>query len=250
MWQQEGAWQPSASYLYTLCLDRAALAWEYIRRNPDYIADWHAQSANAPRGAGRWRLVALENPYLDAREAQPMWRPRPEAELCIVPLDDYVPGTLRFDLWVLPGRKILWHDGRRLLLDLQVGGNRIRMAIDTALDSGSHFGYVVAPGLSIADAASRFEMTIRKPAHMTRASGRAADRDAIVNMRTLQALDAVLAKVSQREVAVVVFGIDEVVSRWRPDGELRARTRHYIRRGRAFIAGGYQQLLYQSEKTR
>jgi hypothetical protein len=30
------AWQPSAAYLYVLHLDAAGVAWEYLRRNPDY----------------------------------------------------------------------------------------------------------------------------------------------------------------------------------------------------------------------
>ncbi|HFT4328118.1 TPA: DUF6499 domain-containing protein, partial [Klebsiella variicola] len=31
---------PTAAYLYTLHLDGPALAWEYLRRNPDYRRDW------------------------------------------------------------------------------------------------------------------------------------------------------------------------------------------------------------------
>ncbi|WP_425351378.1 transcriptional regulator domain-containing protein [Kumtagia ephedrae] len=30
----------NAAYLYTLFLDRPALAWEHLRRNPDYGNDW------------------------------------------------------------------------------------------------------------------------------------------------------------------------------------------------------------------
>ncbi|WP_436136978.1 transcriptional regulator domain-containing protein [Acidovorax sp. LjRoot129] len=30
----------SAAYLYVLDLDHAALAWEYLRRNPGYCSDW------------------------------------------------------------------------------------------------------------------------------------------------------------------------------------------------------------------
>ena len=33
-------WYPTAAYLYTLHLDAPALAWEYLRRNPDYRRDW------------------------------------------------------------------------------------------------------------------------------------------------------------------------------------------------------------------
>jgi hypothetical protein len=33
-------WGISAAYLYVLDLDDPALAWEYLRRNPGYRADW------------------------------------------------------------------------------------------------------------------------------------------------------------------------------------------------------------------
>ena len=33
-------WYPTAAYLYVLCLDTLALAWEYLRRHPDYRIDW------------------------------------------------------------------------------------------------------------------------------------------------------------------------------------------------------------------
>ncbi len=33
-------WHPTAAYLYVLHLDGPALAWEYLRRNPDYRRDW------------------------------------------------------------------------------------------------------------------------------------------------------------------------------------------------------------------
>ncbi len=33
-------WYPTAAYLYVLHLDGPALAWEYLRRHPDYRIDW------------------------------------------------------------------------------------------------------------------------------------------------------------------------------------------------------------------
>lgn len=33
-------WGVSAAYLYILDLDGRALAWEYLRRHPQYRADW------------------------------------------------------------------------------------------------------------------------------------------------------------------------------------------------------------------
>src|SRR3546814_20387864 len=49
------AWQPSAAYLYVLHLDAPRLAWEYLRRNPAYRAQWphHGTVAGA---AQHWGL--------------------------------------------------------------------------------------------------------------------------------------------------------------------------------------------------
>jgi hypothetical protein len=38
--QPRSPWGVSAAYLYTLQLDGPALAWEYLRRHPQYRHDW------------------------------------------------------------------------------------------------------------------------------------------------------------------------------------------------------------------
>ena len=48
-------WYPTAAYLYTLHLDGPALAWEYLRRNPDYRLDW-LRRRRRPDAAHRWGL--------------------------------------------------------------------------------------------------------------------------------------------------------------------------------------------------
>lgn len=55
-------WAVSAAYLYTLDLDGPALAWEYLRRNPEY-RDEHAASARR-RSASfeRWGLRCCRRP--------------------------------------------------------------------------------------------------------------------------------------------------------------------------------------------
>ncbi|WP_240327940.1 transcriptional regulator domain-containing protein, partial [Klebsiella pneumoniae] len=46
-------WYPTAAYLYTLHLDGPALAWEYLRRNPDYRRDW-LRRRRRPDAAQAW----------------------------------------------------------------------------------------------------------------------------------------------------------------------------------------------------
>src|SRR3546814_10066904 len=53
-------WHPTAAYLYILHLDGPALAWEYLRRHPDYRLDWRRR--RRPDAARRWGLRLLEDP--------------------------------------------------------------------------------------------------------------------------------------------------------------------------------------------
>src|SRR3546814_3311314 len=66
-------WYATAAYLYVLHLDGPALAWEYLRRHPDYRHDW-LRRRRQPDAAGHWGLRLLEDPALDARDAHPAWR--------------------------------------------------------------------------------------------------------------------------------------------------------------------------------
>ena len=49
-----GAWRAGAAYLYVLDLDGPGLAWEYLRRNPQYHSEWTSAAARAD--PERWRL--------------------------------------------------------------------------------------------------------------------------------------------------------------------------------------------------
>ena len=59
-------WMANAAYLYVMLLDRPAVAWEHLRRNPDYRNDWRRfgsrrqQSSDAH--ARTWGLRFLREP--------------------------------------------------------------------------------------------------------------------------------------------------------------------------------------------
>ena len=53
-------WRAAAAYLYTLDLDGAALAWEYLRRHAGYRADWLSRDRRA--SASRWGLQSSRRP--------------------------------------------------------------------------------------------------------------------------------------------------------------------------------------------
>src|SRR5665213_2128782 len=90
------AWQAGAAYLYVLGLDPVYLAWESLRRNPDYVRDWSASRHGAGGPATAWGLVAFENPNRDARCAQPMWQPTCLNLPRLVVIDAPSPSSSRF----------------------------------------------------------------------------------------------------------------------------------------------------------
>lgn len=108
-------WYATAAYLYVLHLDSPALAWEYLRRHPDYRHDWLRRRRQSD-AAGHWGLRLLEDPALDARDAHPAWFPDHDAVVQLYPDADPPPEALCFEFWKLPGYKHLIHDGKRLVL--------------------------------------------------------------------------------------------------------------------------------------
>ena len=102
-------WYPTAAYLYVLHLDGPALAWEYLRRHPDYRRDW-LRRRRRPDAAQAWGLRLLENPALDARDAHPAWFPDHDAVVQVYPDDDPPPEAHAFEFWRVPGRKQLIQD--------------------------------------------------------------------------------------------------------------------------------------------
>ena len=64
---------------------------------------------------------------------------------------------------------------------------------------------------------------------------------ALLELHTLQALDATLAGASLRDVAEGLFGVDAAAG-WYSDGGLRSKVRRLVRRGEALMCGGYRRL--------
>jgi hypothetical protein len=66
--QSAKGWTANAAYLYILALDRPAIAWEHLRRNPHYRGDWlrfgTQQRLSSPGRALKWGLRFLRESRL------------------------------------------------------------------------------------------------------------------------------------------------------------------------------------------
>ena len=230
-------WYPTAAYLYVLRLDALALACEYLRRHPDYRLDWlhrHRRPQAAQHAAHRWGLRLLEDPALDARDAHPAWLPGHAGVVQLYPDADPPQNATAFAFWRIPGHKQLIHDGKRLVLIARSPGHCLRFALAPGLEDGmavayAHHGGAAAPARGHAPGAALANARPR-PSH-----------SALLELHTLQALDAALTGASLRDVAEGLFGVDAAAG-WYSDGGLRSKVRRLTRRGDALMRGGYRRL--------
>ncbi|MBV6848756.1 DUF2285 domain-containing protein [Xanthomonas euvesicatoria] len=230
-------WYPTAAYLYVLWLDTLALAWEYLRRHPDYRLDWlrHHRRPQAVQQAHRWGLRLLEDPALDARDAHPAWLPGHAAVVQLYPDADPPADATAFAFWRLPGHKQLLHDGKGLALIARSPGRCLRFALAPGLEDGMAVAYAHRGGAAAALVRGRAPNTA-----LAAAKPRPTPA-ALLELHTLQALDATLAGASLRDVGEGLFGADAVAD-WYSDGGLRSKVRRLVRRGDVLMRSGYRQL--------
>ena len=77
--EQQPDWRSKESYAYTMNLTRLGWAWEFLRRNPDFQADYRKapqQCARALQGdLRRWGVLRADDPHRNALEARVFWDP-------------------------------------------------------------------------------------------------------------------------------------------------------------------------------
>ena len=238
-------WYPTAAYLYVLHLDGPALAWEYLRRHPEYRLDWLRRGRRpqpAHQAAHRWGLRLLEDPALDARDAHPAWFPDHDGVLQLYPDADPPMDAIVFAFWRLPGSKCLIHDGKRLMLVLRWPGYSLRLAIAPGLADGMAFAYAIRACAQLQGLAAMLQqLSTAADATPAAAASVRPSLSALQELHTLQALDAALAGASLREIAEGLYGVDAAAD-WYSDGGLRSKVRRLVQRGDALMRGGYRRL--------
>jgi hypothetical protein len=237
-------WYPTAAYLYALHLDGPALAWEYLRRNADYRCDW-LRRRHRPEAAQRWGLRLLEDPDLDARDAHPVWFPDHDAVVQFYADADPLPDAVVFEFWRIPGRKHLIHDGRRLVLVTRWPGCCLRLAFAPGLADGMAYAYAIracaTPCARYHALGAELDKLAADPVPAAAVRPRPPPA-ALLELHTLQALDATLAGASLRQVAEGLFGAETVTDGWHADSGLRSKVRRLVQRGKTLMRSGYRRL--------
>jgi hypothetical protein len=244
---QQADWRSKDSYAYAANLTRLGWAWEFLRRNPRFQADFERQ-ATAGRAARSqrqsrsdalrsWGLLRADTPSKNASEAKVFWDPKACAHvLPLVTGQGTVLGHVeRFTSQ--PVAHVLICDGTRRL--------QLSIRLCAATESGILLTEAIAPPRQ---APCRWRSLIcfndyffsgslpQRHFRSERTAGRLA--------RVAQALDGALRSASHREIAIALYGRVRVSDDWNDPGEyLRDGVRRAVRRGRLLMNGGYRQFL-------
>lgn len=193
---------------------------------------------------GTGGCLFVEDPSLDARQARPLWCVGQRPIVRLIPHTHLASQT--FDLWAVPGRKSLCRDDQNLWLHGESGRELVTMLLSPDLGDGAPFAYALPAGAQHRRYRFQLESALallqRETVSLPKALSRPSLK-AITYMRALQALDGTQAGISQRQIAVPLFGRERVAAQWGPDSEVRAQVRYLIERGEALMEGGYRDLL-------
>jgi len=257
-------WKDSERYAYTACFSLREWAWEFLRRNTDFIEDWkQAQLQYAfysQDGATtillamtddlmlrKWGCLYASNPDQDSRSASVFWNPAISGSVL------HLNATPATDAEAFTLHQIYL---RSTVLELKDGGQHILFAhegcwLQVAIEGAD----ILKPG--------RFSLSLSSDRHVSqekrrllrcfddlRFSGRIMSshfQPTKYGRRlcfVVQALDGYLAGADQEEIAIALIGKKRVADDWKsPIRSLQDRVRRAIYRGCFLMQGGYRKFL-------
>jgi hypothetical protein len=220
----------------------ADYAWEFLRRNPDYRAEFERCVRTAPANSSaidaRWGLRFPVDPGVPAEAAEVFWRPEIAPSL-VLPLE-VDPRGAAARARRLPGAGPSKRDQDGLHLRLP-NGLQLLLRGDATPE---------APLVVVLAFDGDFGLRVRAVQAFQRASdGAVGARSRLKTAqrqrleRSLQALDGALNEQSYRSIAQTVFGAARVEREPWKTASVRAVTIRLVRTGRALMRGGYLDLL-------
>lgn len=249
----EAHWREAAAYAPLLRADRAAFAWEWLRRDPAYraAATWAIEAggrAATARDPATWGLHAFEAPGLAAPFARPVWRRERYPWVLQVFAEAPAAPSDAVDLLATSSMPamVVGPDGREHLL-ISDGFRFIRLDVleGTVRRGAVQLRYLLS-GLASAE---KPLLSLRRLLTFWR-TGRFSSRLHLTDPRArrlvllLRAHDAVAAGAGQREIAAELISPDAGGPRWRiREPTLRSRAQRLVRSARAMADGGHFTLL-------
>jgi hypothetical protein len=237
-------------YRYTAGIIRSFWAWEYLRRDPHYHAAYdNFRDVPAHAEAENWSLVRFEDPNFDGRVADVFW----QRQVCrhVLPLTASTrygrSEGHHFSLTGLHCRVAIERAADRCHILFAENGRALQVEISG--DANFEDRILLTPALPPPGLRAARLLAIRRLADLMthghlRPSLYPPERRAARLARVLQALDGSLAGLSQRDIAIALFGEARVDRDWHhPHNYLRDHVRRAIIYGRELMEGGYRKLL-------
>jgi hypothetical protein len=247
--------------------DAGDWAWEFLRRNEHYIADWRCSvprhlpyvtlsdgtkllrlRRRFPR-AEQWGLYAFADPSFPGRDAPVFWHA--EALKRVVRLNaekqrgrgDASSRTLAD--FKVDRRAVIGVDGLPLVL-MKGRGAYVPVAIDGLPVLTATFAPVFELN-DLADLSAQTEL-LKRLQRFTELDSKAVQKTPFTGddrlHHALIALDESLAGKTYRQIAITIFGEKRVAEEWLgPSQFLKDRTRRLVAKGTELMKGGYRDLL-------
>lgn len=221
-------------------LNAPSLAWEFLRRNAEYQAEfarWR-QERRSPLAQidQRWGLRFAADPNLNAEEARVFWLPEAAPGLVLRLRREPMEAASRQGRVLPAGQTLRAEDGLHL---------RTAWGLQALVDGGGRAGEPLIIALAYDE---HLRLRVRAVDAFERlATGRPAPKSHLTGAqilrlhRCLEAVDGALAGGSYRAIAETLFGV--VASEPWKVSSVRATTIRLVRAGTALVNGGYLRLL-------
>ena len=240
-------WRSDERYAALCELAPAELAWEFLRRNPEYQDAYaHLGASDDVRHWARWGLTFGADPALSAREQPIFWRPDAFPRTVVLTATPAATSqTLPFEPQSWRGDFVERHaeDGVHGLLMTPRAQHRLWMP--DAIGPGQPVACVVPLGVDATCGAAAIVQFWRHLTDDLPAPPRRPDAKLNRARLSLRALDGHNAGESYRSLAERFFGAGRVATEsWRTSS-LRDATIRLVRSGLALASGNYRRLLRQ-----
>lgn len=242
-------------------------AWEFLRRNRDYIADWRGsvprhlpwitlidgtKLLRLPRRfprAEKWGLHAFADPALCAGEAPVFWHANALKRVVRVsarkPHNGEHGSVRRLSDFKASRRAIIGVDGVPVVL---IKGRGVQIPLEIR-----GLPVLTAPFTPVFELHDLTDLTaqtelLRRLQSFSEAACGASERLPSMSDERLQhaliALDESLKGHTYRQIAITIFGEKKVAEEWQGASQfLKDRTRRLVAKGTELMKGGYRELL-------
>ncbi|MCA6121275.1 DUF2285 domain-containing protein [Bradyrhizobium sp. WSM 1704] len=241
-------------------------AWEFLRRNAGYVADWRrsvpqrlpcvtlndgTRLLRLPRRfpqAEKWGLAAFADPALCAEQAPVFWHA--SAFKRVVRLRANVPNeraaqTYRLSDFRVERRAIIDVDQTPFVL-MKGRGVHVALKVEGLSVLSRPFRPVFElHGLDDLAVQNELFKRLQRFREQPRAAPHAAQFTSDERLRhALVALDESLNGKTYRQIAITIFGVKMVADEWLGASQfLKDRTRRLVAKGKELMDGGYRDLL-------